>query len=125
MPRPGWSPITTRIAIDRLRAAKVQREHYAGIWLPEPGLDRSPAHARRDQGARRRRSVAFLFMLERLAPEARAAFLLREVFDADYDEVAEAIGKSEAACRQLVTAQGRSCATRARASRSRATPTAS
>ncbi len=47
-------------------------------------------------------SVAFLFMLERLAPEARAAFLLREVFDADYDEVAKAIGKSEAACRQIV-----------------------
>ncbi|SIT52041.1 RNA polymerase, sigma-24 subunit, ECF subfamily (fragment) [Paraburkholderia piptadeniae] len=48
-------------------------------------------------------SVAFLMLLERLTPEARAAFLLREVFDADYDEVAEAIGKTEAACRQLVS----------------------
>lgn len=48
-------------------------------------------------------SVAFLMLLERLTPEARAAFLLREVFDADYDEVARTIGKSEAACRQLVS----------------------
>ncbi|CAG9167620.1 RNA polymerase sigma-70 factor [Cupriavidus pampae] len=95
--------VTTRIAIDRLRAAKLQREHYAGIWLPEPLLDASPPtpeelHERADD-----LSVAFLKVLERLTPEARAAFLLREVFDVDYAEVAAIVGKSEAACRQLVS----------------------
>jgi len=94
--------VTTRLAIDRLRAARVQREHYAGIWLPEPVLADAadnPEHMleRADQI-----SVAFLLLLERLSPEARAAYLLKEVFDADYAEVAQAVGKSEAACRQLV-----------------------
>ncbi|WP_066735490.1 RNA polymerase sigma-70 factor [Cupriavidus sp. D384] len=95
--------VTTRLAIDHLRAAKLQREHYAGIWLPEPLLGESAdtpeaIHERADDV-----SVAFLFLLERLTPEARAAFLLREVFDADYAEVAAVIGKSETACRQLVS----------------------
>lgn len=94
--------ITTRIAIDRLRAAKVQREHYVGYWLPEPVLTDGPSTPEQTQELSDDVSVAFLFMLERLAPEARAAFLLREVFDADYGEVAQAIGKSEAACRQIV-----------------------
>lgn len=95
--------VTTRLAIDHLRAAKLQREHYAGIWLPEPlmseGTDTPEALYERADDV----SVAFLFLLERLTPEARAAFLLREVFDADYAQVAEVIGKSEAACRQLVS----------------------
>ncbi|MDN8613372.1 RNA polymerase sigma-70 factor [Variovorax ginsengisoli] len=94
--------ITTRIAIDRLRAAKVQREHYVGYWLPEPVLTDMPSTPEQTKELSDDVSVAFLFMLERLAPEARAAFLLREVFDADYDEVAKAVGKSEAACRQIV-----------------------
>lgn len=95
--------VTTRLAIDHLRAAKLQREHYAGIWLPEPLMsedaDTPEALYERADDV----SVAFLFLLERLTPEARAAFLLREVFDADYSQVAEVIGKSEAACRQLVS----------------------
>ncbi|MDM0012473.1 RNA polymerase sigma-70 factor [Variovorax sp. J22P168] len=94
--------ITTRIAIDRLRAAKVQREHYVGYWLPEPMLTDAPTTPEQTRELSEDVSVAFLFMLERLAPEARAAFLLREVFDADYGEVALALGKSEAACRQIV-----------------------
>ncbi|MDM0032806.1 RNA polymerase sigma-70 factor [Variovorax sp. J22P271] len=94
--------ITTRIAIDRLRAAKVQRAHYVGYWLPEPVLTDAPSTPEQTKELSDDVSVAFLFMLERLAPEARAAFLLREVFDADYDEVAKAVGKSEAACRQIV-----------------------
>lgn len=95
--------VTTRLAIDRLRAAKVQREHYAGIWLPEPQITESPPTP--EQMAERADdiSVAFLKLLERLTPEARGAFLLREVFDAGYDEVAKAVGKSESACRQLVS----------------------
>jgi RNA polymerase sigma-70 factor (ECF subfamily) len=95
--------VATRLCIDRLRAAKSQREHYAGLWLPEPEMTDPTATP---EAARERAddvSVAFLMLLERLTPEARAAFLLREVFDADYDEVAAAIGKTQAACRQLVS----------------------
>jgi len=80
----------------------VQRAHYVGYWLPEPVLTDGPSTPEQTKELSDDVSVAFLFMLERLAPEARAAFLLREVFDADYDEVAKAIGKSEAACRQIV-----------------------
>lgn len=93
--------VTTRLAIDRLRAAKLQREHYVGTWLPEPQLSDNPSPEQMLERADDI-SIAFLALLERLTPEARAAFLLREVFDADYGEVARTIGKSEAACRQLV-----------------------
>lgn len=95
--------VTTRISIDRLRAAKIQREHYAGIWLPEPQLTDAPVTPEEAAERTDDLSVAFLMLLERLTPEARAAFLLREVFDADYAEVADILGKTEAACRQLVS----------------------
>lgn len=94
--------VTTRLAIDRLRSAKVQREHYAGMWLPEPLLSDSPRSPEQVLERADDVSVAFLMLLERLAPEARAAYLLREVFDAGYGEIAEALGKTEPACRQLV-----------------------
>ncbi len=104
--------VTTRLSIDRLRAAKLRRSDYVGFWLPEPCLTdgddgfglsgTSPATPEQVLERADDISVAFLVMLERLAPEARAAFLLREVFDADYAEVARALGKSEAACRQIV-----------------------
>lgn len=94
--------ITTRLAIDRLRSAKVQRQHYIGTWLPEPLMSDSPVTPEQLLERADDVSVAFLTLLERLAPEARAAFLLREVFDADYGEVAEALGKTESACRQIV-----------------------
>lgn len=94
--------VTTRLAIDRLRSAKIQREHYVGTWLPEPLLSDSPVSPEQLLERVDDVSVAFLALLERLAPEARAAYLLREVFDADYGEVAEALGKTEPACRQLV-----------------------
>jgi RNA polymerase sigma-70 factor (TIGR02957 family) len=94
--------VATRLSIDRLRAAKVQREHYIGTWLPEPVLtDSSPSPEQTLERADEI-SLAFLLLLERLAPETRAAFLLREVFDADYPELAKIVGKSEAACRQMV-----------------------
>src|SRR4051812_7449100 len=94
--------VTTRVAIDRLRVAKVQREHYVGTWLPEPILTDSPSTPEQMLERADDLSIALLAVLERLSPEARAAFLLREVFDADYDELANTLGKSEAACRQLV-----------------------
>jgi RNA polymerase sigma-70 factor (ECF subfamily) len=99
----AWLVTTaTRVAIDRLRAAKVRRGEYVGTWLPEPLLTDSPATPEQLLERADDLSLAFLALLERLAPEARAAFLMREVFDAGYDELARMLGKSEAACRQLV-----------------------
>lgn len=94
--------VTTRLAIDRLRTAKVQRAHYAGAWLPEPQLTDGPATPEQVLERADQLSLAVLTALERLSPEARAAFLMREVFDADYGDVARTIGKTQAACRQLV-----------------------
>lgn len=95
--------VTTRLSIDRLRAAKTQREHYTGIWLPEPHMTELPATPEDISERADDVSMAYLILLERLTPEARAAFLLHEVFDADYDQIAEAVGKTQAACRQLVS----------------------
>jgi RNA polymerase sigma-70 factor, ECF subfamily len=94
--------VATRLAIDRLRAAKAEREAYVGWWLPEPLVEveeRTPETAAELASDL---SVAFLHMLERLAPEERAAFLLRQVFDYDYPEIAGILDKSEAAVRQSV-----------------------
>jgi RNA polymerase sigma-70 factor (ECF subfamily) len=98
--------VTTRLAIDRLRAVKAEREAYVGWWLPEPLVEvdeRTPESAAELASDL---SVAFLHMLERLAPEERAAFLLRQVFDYDYPEIAAILGKSEAAVRQAVHRAG-------------------
>jgi RNA polymerase sigma-70 factor (ECF subfamily) len=100
----AWLVTTvTRLAIDRLRQAKVEREAYVGPWLPEPLVTSvsPPADAATELASSL--SVAFLVVLERLAPEERAAFLLHEVFDSGYGEIAQTLGKSEAACRQLVS----------------------
>lgn len=93
---------TTRIAIDELRMARRSREHYVGIWLPEPVPTADADTPERLHEAASDLSVAFLAVLERLAPEARAAFLLHDVFDRDYPEIARVLDKSEAACRQIV-----------------------
>jgi len=94
--------VVTRLSIDRLRAAKVRREHYVGTWLPEPLVGDSAPSPEQLLERADNLSVAFLALMERLTPEARAAFLLRDVFDAGYEEVASVLGKSEAASRQLV-----------------------
>lgn len=93
---------TTRTSIDRLRALKARREHYVGMWLPEPILGDSPDTPEQINERASDMSIALLTLLERLSPEARAAFVLREVFDVDYPEIASAIEKSEAAVRQIV-----------------------
>lgn len=98
--------VVTRMAIDRLRAAKTEREAYAGFWLPEPLIApdlHNPEAAAEQTGEL---SVALMWVLERLAPEERAAYLLREVFEQDYSDIAATLGKSEAACRQLVHRAG-------------------
>ncbi|MFC4273809.1 RNA polymerase sigma-70 factor [Achromobacter aloeverae] len=95
--------VTTRLAIDRLRVAKAERENYTGVWLPEPMLMAAPATPEQLHELADDVSVAFLFMLERLSPDARAAFLMREVFEADYEDIAKTLDKSQAAARQLVS----------------------
>jgi RNA polymerase sigma-70 factor (ECF subfamily) len=95
--------VTTRLAIDRLRALRTQRQHYVGTWLAEPFLSESPETPDQVLEHFEDISVAFLTVLERLGPHARAAFLLHEICDTDYTAVAEALGKTEEACRQLVS----------------------
>jgi len=94
--------IVARLSLDRLRVAKAERESYAGWWLPEPlvEVDERTPEAQAEMAGEL--GVAFMWVLERLSPDERAAFLLRQVFDYDYGEVAALLGKSEAACRQMV-----------------------
>lgn len=93
---------TTRLSIDRLRSRKAERDAYTGWWLPEPIVELDDATPERAAELASDVSMAMLWVLERLAPEERAAFLMRKVFDQDYGDVAATLGKSEAACRQLV-----------------------
>ena len=89
--------MVTRIAIDQLRSSRMQREHYVGEWLPEPIV---ADHAERVEVADSL-SMAFLVLLENLSPVERAVFLLHEVFDYRYAEIAPIVGRSEQACRQI------------------------
>lgn len=101
--KPWLVATLTRLAIDHLRSARHRREEYVGVWLPEPLVD--PAAPAPDEVAALGDSLgmAFLFMLEALAPADRAVFLLREAFDYDYAEIAPIVGRSEAACRKIVS----------------------
>jgi RNA polymerase sigma-70 factor, ECF subfamily len=102
-PRAFLTTVITRLCIDHLRSAQVQRESYVGPWLPEPLLT-APGGGPADSVAERESlSLAFLVMLERLSPIERAAFLLREVFAHGYDELARILETSEANARQLVS----------------------
>jgi RNA polymerase sigma-70 factor, ECF subfamily len=94
---------TTRLCIDRLRQLRTERQAYVGPWLPEPLAIEAAPPADHSSELASDLSVAFLAVLERLAPEERAAFLLHEMFESGYDEIAQILGKSEAACRQLVS----------------------
>ena len=97
-PRAYLSAVVTRLCIDQLRSARVKREEYLTPWLPEPLLTETPMDTTLLAESL---STAFLLLLERLSPVERAVFLLREVFDYDYDEIAQIVGKSKANCRQL------------------------
>lgn len=106
--------MVTNRCIDRLRSAKVQREQYVGTWLPEPmvayvqtnTVERDATHGEGDPLHRALRSdsisVAYLIMLETLSPTERAVFLLREVFEYDYEDIAEVISKKPENCRQII-----------------------
>jgi RNA polymerase sigma-70 factor, ECF subfamily len=95
------SAVVTRISIDVLRSARVRRETYVGDWLPEPLLNDPYEDPARAAELADSVSMAALLLLERLTPLERAVFVLREVFGFGYPEVAAAVGRSEAACRQL------------------------
>ncbi|HVO04504.1 MAG TPA: RNA polymerase sigma-70 factor [Candidatus Cybelea sp.] len=101
-PRAWLITTLTRHCIDRLRAAKAKRETYVGVWLPEPVVDEPAALPSDRMELAESLSMALLMVLERLSPDERAAFLLHEVFETDYPEVARILGKTEPACRQLV-----------------------
>ncbi|MGH3240920.1 MAG: RNA polymerase sigma-70 factor [Spirillospora sp.] len=96
------SAVVTRISINVLRSARVRREEYVGPWFPEPLLTDPYSDPERSAELADSVSMAALLLLERLSPLERAVFVLREVFGFGYDEVATAVGRSEAACRQLV-----------------------
>jgi RNA polymerase sigma-70 factor (ECF subfamily) len=95
--------IISRLCINHLQSARVQREEYFGEWLPEPlvtsPMDTGSSELSRIDGSL---SMAFLVLLERLNPVERAVFLLREVFDYEYSEIAETLAQSEANCRQIL-----------------------
>src|SRR5215217_4080792 len=93
-PKAFLATVTTRLAIDQLRSARARRETYPGPWLPEPIVTDSRPD---DESV----SMALLVTLERLSPVERAVFLLHDVFDYGYDEIAEIVGKSRDNCRQL------------------------
>ena len=97
------SAVTTRLSIDHLRSARVRRERYVGTWLPEPILteesDDVALHAETADSL----SMGFLVLLESLTPVERAVFLLHDVFDYDFGEIAGIVGKSEVNCRQIAS----------------------
>jgi len=102
------SRLVTNLCLDKLRSAAAQREQYVGVWLPEPLLEDedlfgwTPSPETQAEFAQDV-SVAFMLALERLSPLERAAFLLHDVFDMDYGEIAGHLDRTEAACRQLIS----------------------
>jgi len=102
-PRAFLSKTVTRLCLDALKSARARRESYVGPWLPEPVLDTASFAADTASDYAEDLSVALMLALERLSPLERAAFLLHDVFDMDFAEVGETLGRSEATCRQLAS----------------------
>jgi RNA polymerase sigma-70 factor, ECF subfamily len=100
-PEAFLTTVTTRLAIDVLRSARVRRETYVGSWLPEPLV--TEADAAQPVEESETISLAFLVALERLSPDERAVLVLREAFDYGFDEIGEIIGKDAANCRQILS----------------------
>jgi RNA polymerase sigma-70 factor (ECF subfamily) len=100
-PKAYLSAVVTRLGIDHLKSARARREQYVGQWLPEPLLTDSAPDAASQAETADSLSMAFLVLLESLTPVERAVFLLREVFDYEYGEIAKIVRRSEDNCRQL------------------------
>jgi RNA polymerase sigma-70 factor (ECF subfamily) len=100
----AWlTQVVTRLAIDQLRSARKRREVYAGPWLPEPIINDEDGGPGQLMALAQECELALLWSLERLAEEERAAFLLHQVFESSYADIARTLDKSEQACRQLVS----------------------
>ena len=112
--------IVSRLCINHLQSAHAQREEYVGQWLPEPVVTDAASDPTSAMWAGESISMAFLVLLERLNPIERAVFLLREVFDYEYAEIAAAVGRTEANCRQIL----RRAKEHVQAARPRFTPSA-
>src|SRR5487761_1225485 len=102
-PRAYLATVVSRLSLDHLRSARVRRESYVGDWLPEPLVASADDDPARKAEMADSLSLAFLVLLESLSPEQRAAFLLHEVFDEPYKQIAEIIATSEENARQLVS----------------------
>jgi len=102
-PRRYLGTVVTRLCLDRMKSAKARREIYVGQWLPEPVVDEAFDETAAAGDIAHDISVALMLLLERLSPLERASFLLHDVFGLDFAEVARALGRGEAACRQLAT----------------------
>jgi RNA polymerase sigma-70 factor (ECF subfamily) len=103
-PRAYLTTVVTRLCIDELRSARRRRETYVGPWLPEPLLTQAlDAPSAPELEHKESVSLAFLVLLDQLSPLERAAFVLREVFELDFDEIARTLQRSEAACRKLLS----------------------
>lgn len=103
-PKAFLATIITRLCLNRLTSARAERESYVGVWLPEPVMTASdPVWSSPEAliGDKQTLSLAFMLLMESLTPDERAVFTLRAVFDEEYDDIAKAVGKSPAACRQL------------------------
>lgn len=105
-PRAFLAKVVARICLDQMKSARARRETYIGPWLPEPVLEAESLAADTASDYATDLSVGLMLALERLSPLERAAFLLHDVFDVGFDEVARLLGRNEAACRQLA-ARGR------------------
>lgn len=101
-PKTYLAAIVTRLCIDHLRSARVQREQYVGSWLPEPLIGNQVSHPIDHAELAESLSFAFLTLLECLSPIERAIFLLREVFDYEYADIASIVGKTIPNCRQIL-----------------------
>ncbi|HEV3472459.1 MAG TPA: RNA polymerase sigma factor SigJ, partial [Actinomycetota bacterium] len=100
-PKAWLTTVTTRLAINHVQSARVRRENYVGTWLPEPIVTDFESEGARHAETADSLSMAFLVLLESLGPVERAVFLLREVFEYGYDEIATVVNKSEDNCRQI------------------------
>ncbi|WP_138466981.1 RNA polymerase sigma factor SigJ [Poseidonocella sp. HB161398] len=102
-PRRWLAAVVTRLCLDQLKSARARRERYVGAWLPDPLVEDRAPDAEESWMAAEEVGIALVLTLDRLGPEMRAAFLLRDAFDYGFDEIAAVVGRSPAACRQLVS----------------------
>ena len=102
-PRAYLSAVVTRLCIDQRNLVDARKQTYVGPWLPEPVLEPEGSGPAGRLEVSEEVSMAFLLVLESLSPVERAAYLLRRIFDYDYDEISKILGKAESNCRQLVS----------------------